>query len=171
MRPEGQPLSSAVDEPRAPATLPSASIECAEMRGFYVNFWRAFTVCTKSVSCGSEFIRGFTNSRLPLRPKPETTPVMHSKPIAALCAFAFALTSVLAQTTPDDTMQKPAKFKRKVTKTVSAEYLLFLPKDYNPKSGQRWPLMLFLHGAGERATGRTGRRCRCPAGRCWCCPG
>src|SRR5262249_42214248 len=30
-------------------------------------------------------------------------------------------------------------------------YLLFLPQDYG-KSEQRWPLIFFLHGAGERGT-------------------
>ena len=39
-------------------------------------------------------------------------------------------------------------------KTLSAEvnYLLFLPKGYNAKAEQRWPMILFLHGAGERGT-------------------
>jgi predicted peptidase len=32
---------------------------------------------------------------------------------------------------------------------MECEYLLYLPKDYAQKS-QKWPLMLFLHGAGER---------------------
>lgn len=31
---------------------------------------------------------------------------------------------------------------------VTIRYLLFVPKDYRP-SGQKWPLMLFLHGYGE----------------------
>src|SRR5207247_5709557 len=35
---------------------------------------------------------------------------------------------------------------------VELGYLLYLPKDYNAKSGRRWPLMLFLQGAGERGT-------------------
>jgi predicted peptidase len=35
---------------------------------------------------------------------------------------------------------------------LTADYLLFLPKDYNAKLGKRWPLILFLHGAGERGT-------------------
>ena len=38
---------------------------------------------------------------------------------------------------------------RKVTKTVKCGYLLFLPKGYKP-GGRRWPLILFLHGAGQR---------------------
>jgi predicted peptidase len=38
------------------------------------------------------------------------------------------------------------------SKTVAAKvnYLLFLPSDYQAQSAKRWPLILFLHGAGER---------------------
>lgn len=35
---------------------------------------------------------------------------------------------------------------------VTVEYLLYLPKAYQTTPGVRWPLMLFLHGAGERST-------------------
>jgi predicted peptidase len=35
--------------------------------------------------------------------------------------------------------------------TARLDYLLFLPEGY-AKSKQRWPLMLFLHGAGESGT-------------------
>ena len=31
---------------------------------------------------------------------------------------------------------------------VTMKYLIYLPKDYDQKAG--WPLLLFLHGAGER---------------------
>ncbi|HKJ67669.1 MAG TPA: alpha/beta hydrolase-fold protein [bacterium] len=31
-------------------------------------------------------------------------------------------------------------------------YLLYLPEDYYQNANQRWPLVLFLHGAGERGT-------------------
>jgi predicted peptidase len=35
--------------------------------------------------------------------------------------------------------------------TVGArQYLIYLPQDYDPRSGKRWPLVLFLHGSGER---------------------
>ena len=40
-------------------------------------------------------------------------------------------------------------FKKTITKTLSCQYLLFLPEGYVQKN-QRWPLILFLHGAGER---------------------
>jgi len=34
--------------------------------------------------------------------------------------------------------------------TQKMGYWLFLPKDYDAASGKKWPLMLFLHGMGER---------------------
>ncbi|HEU5081249.1 MAG TPA: prolyl oligopeptidase family serine peptidase [Opitutaceae bacterium] len=40
---------------------------------------------------------------------------------------------------------------RKITKTIRCGYLLHLPSDYQPR-GKRWPLILFLHGAGERGS-------------------
>lgn len=45
--------------------------------------------------------------------------------------------------------QHPQSFKQKISKTVGAEYLLYLPDDY-AASEEKWPLILFLHGAGER---------------------
>lgn len=33
---------------------------------------------------------------------------------------------------------------------LTADYLLFLPQGYDANSEKRWPLILFLHGAGER---------------------
>jgi len=40
-------------------------------------------------------------------------------------------------------------FRRHIDKTVEAHYLLFLPQGYDSHDG-RWPLILFLHGKGER---------------------
>ena len=34
--------------------------------------------------------------------------------------------------------------------TVRLRYLLFLPEDYQKQPGKKWPLILFLHGIGER---------------------
>ncbi|HNS52059.1 MAG TPA: prolyl oligopeptidase family serine peptidase [Anaerolineae bacterium] len=39
-----------------------------------------------------------------------------------------------------------------VPKAVHLPYLLFLPGDYGRDPGRRWPLILFLHGAGERGS-------------------
>ena len=40
-------------------------------------------------------------------------------------------------------------FEETVTKNLNCKYLLFLPDGYGDKK-QRWPTILFLHGAGER---------------------
>lgn len=37
-----------------------------------------------------------------------------------------------------------------IERTVRLRYLLFLPKDYEKQPRKKWPLILFLHGAGER---------------------
>jgi len=41
-------------------------------------------------------------------------------------------------------------FERSLTRSVGARYLLFLPGGYETAADRKWPLMLFLHGAGER---------------------
>jgi predicted peptidase len=46
----------------------------------------------------------------------------------------------------DTGSQKPCQLDRTVK--VTMKYLLYLPKEYEQKPS--WPLMLFLHGAGER---------------------
>jgi len=45
-----------------------------------------------------------------------------------------------------DPQQKPAELNRTIK--VTMKYLIYLPKDYDQK--ESWPVMLFLHGAGER---------------------
>lgn len=37
-----------------------------------------------------------------------------------------------------------------VTKSVKMNYLLYLPEGYEQDEERQWPLILFLHGAGER---------------------
>src|SRR5262245_60440145 len=49
-------------------------------------------------------------------------------------------------------MQTAKQFKFSRTVTAQLNYLLFLPKGYEAKAEKRWPLMLFLHGAGERGS-------------------
>lgn len=39
-----------------------------------------------------------------------------------------------------------------IKRSGEVRYLRCLPKDYDARSGKEWPLMLFLHGAGERGT-------------------
>ena len=47
--------------------------------------------------------------------------------------------------------QHSQTFEKQITKTLSCNYLLFLPEDYGQKK-QQWPLIMFLHGAGERGS-------------------
>lgn len=53
---------------------------------------------------------------------------------------------------PTNTSLTAGKFKWKISRKIEMRYLVYLPKDYDAKRGKRWPLMLFLHGAGERGT-------------------
>jgi predicted peptidase len=47
--------------------------------------------------------------------------------------------------------QVETSFEKSVEKTLSLNYLLYLPESYAPGAeGRRWPLVVFLHGAGER---------------------
>ncbi len=46
--------------------------------------------------------------------------------------------------------QSEEMFQKEITKTVGLRYLLYLPKDYGEDKERKWPVMLFLHGAGER---------------------
>ncbi|MEX2044855.1 MAG: prolyl oligopeptidase family serine peptidase [Opitutus sp.] len=41
-------------------------------------------------------------------------------------------------------------FERTTTVTLGYKYLMALPEDYGSDAGKRWPLLLFLHGSGER---------------------
>ncbi len=46
--------------------------------------------------------------------------------------------------------QEHRSFTKEIRKTVSLSYLLYLPKGYGTNKTKRWPLILFLHGSGER---------------------
>jgi predicted peptidase len=69
----------------------------------------------------------------------------------ALFLFGFAQTekSVIASESVQPNGQHSQEFEKTVTKTLSCKYLLFLPESYGEKK-KAWPMILFLHGAGER---------------------
>jgi predicted peptidase len=46
-------------------------------------------------------------------------------------------------------LQQGRKYEKEITLKVSMQYLLHLPTGYGD-SDKKWPLILFLHGAGER---------------------
>jgi predicted peptidase len=49
-------------------------------------------------------------------------------------------------------VQQAHVFQKQITVTCTLPYLLYLPEDYDPAQGKRWPLVFFLHGAGERGS-------------------
>ena len=77
------------------------------------------------------------------------TPLLTAASLLALAANVLAQSAATA-TLSSTQMVKHFQFK----KTLSAEldYLLFLPKGYDSKTELRWPMMMFLHGAGERGS-------------------
>ena len=48
--------------------------------------------------------------------------------------------------------QTPERFEKEVTETLALDYLLSFPDDYDADATRRWPLVIFLHGAGERGS-------------------
>ncbi len=48
--------------------------------------------------------------------------------------------------------QQKRSFSRELTRIVHLDYLLHLPAGYDEDGSRRWPLILFLHGMGERGS-------------------
>jgi predicted peptidase len=63
----------------------------------------------------------------------------------------LALFAVRALAADPAQPQQEKHFEAPITVTAKINYLLFLPQGYD-KSKERWPLILFLHGAGESGT-------------------
>ena len=68
--------------------------------------------------------------------------------VALLLVTGCATSRVVA---PGLAGQYTRSFSREITKTISANYVLYLPDGYGTDD-RRWPLVLFLHGSGERGT-------------------
>jgi predicted peptidase len=74
-------------------------------------------------------------------------------PVAAVIISMLGVAVLLARAAePNTDMQTAKEFKFQKVTQANVKYLLFLPKGYEANSGKRWPLMLFLHGAGERGS-------------------
>lgn len=62
--------------------------------------------------------------------------------------FLLSLSGMTASLTQAD--QTSARFEKEVTKTIALDYWLSLPEGYKSEGEKTWPLVVFLHGAGER---------------------
>jgi predicted peptidase len=71
---------------------------------------------------------------------------------AVLLALPSTMPAQTAASAPPQPVQTPEQFHFKKSVSAEVNYLLFLPKGYAAKGERRWPLILFLHGAGERGT-------------------
>lgn len=67
---------------------------------------------------------------------------------SAAPALAESKTATTTSARPETGKQEPKTFEGQAP--VKLGYLLHLPKDYDQKAS--WPLLLFLHGAGERGS-------------------
>ena len=70
--------------------------------------------------------------------------------IGAAFPFLPALLALGCRTASLPGGQSPQAFSGTVTKKVGYRYLLYLPGAYAADPSRRWPLLLFLHGSGER---------------------
>ena len=62
--------------------------------------------------------------------------------LSLLLLISGSMFAVTVQTQQSITLQKKREF--------TARFLLYLPEGYQDKRESKWPLVLFLHGAGER---------------------
>jgi predicted peptidase len=73
-----------------------------------------------------------------------------------LLLFTLLLGLSACSTPKKFTAMKPGQtaqqFHLERKQVLAADYLLFLPAGYGADPAKRWPLILFLHGAGERGT-------------------
>lgn len=76
-----------------------------------------------------------------------------SRRLPALAALTLA---AACWSSPDAVMANhpveptEAEFTATITREVGYRFLIYLPKDYDADEAVRWPLVVFLHGAGER---------------------
>ncbi len=73
---------------------------------------------------------------------------IHRLYLSVILAGTCILCSPSYGVTPNQTS---AEMLRVIAKTVQSNYLIYLPEGYQDMD-EKWPLLLFLHGSGERGT-------------------
>lgn len=64
--------------------------------------------------------------------------------------IALVVLVAIAMSAPARAEQRAQTFEKQVT--IKLDYLLHTPADYGKDEGKKYPVILFLHGAGERGT-------------------
>lgn len=73
--------------------------------------------------------------------------------LATVCIAAALLhPNTMSQQLNADRNQQACSFSKSITRNARLEYLLFVPRDAHSQTNRKWPLILFLHGAGERGS-------------------
>src|SRR3954468_18724703 len=72
--------------------------------------------------------------------------------IISVLAVALPLWAEEPSAAPATGKQQSEKIEKQITISVKADYLLYLPKDYGKDPAKKWPVIVFLHGSGERGT-------------------
>lgn len=69
-----------------------------------------------------------------------------------LILLSLLLTFTTAMASAQLNLQSTGSFTGTVQRTVESTYLIYLPDGYDEKSETEWPLLVFLHGSGERGS-------------------
>lgn len=73
----------------------------------------------------------------------------------AWLTISISATAAATDLSPASETQTAKIFEKKITRSVRMNYLLHLPAGYKASGSQKWPLLVFLHGAGEVGTNVT----------------
>lgn len=72
---------------------------------------------------------------------------------SALLAFLMLLFSSCQSTVPHPAQLTRVSFESKLDQQ-ERDFFLYLPKDYGVDKDKKWPVLMFLHGDGERGNGK-----------------
>ena len=67
------------------------------------------------------------------------------------CAFTFSTAYAIDQKNEPQLLRLPYK---SVIDDLERDYFLYLPSGYEENSSKEWPVLIYLHGDGERGNGK-----------------
>jgi predicted peptidase len=67
------------------------------------------------------------------------------------CAFTLSTSSAIDQKNTQQLLRFPYK---SVVDNLERDYFLYLPNGYEENSSKEWPVLIYLHGDGERGNGK-----------------